>query len=75
MFTFDLGISGVDWTTLFSKLITVVSYPIVAFGFDKGFKIYVKDLIPDFKYLIQMLKVDILGLWVAGYDIFSFPGF
>ncbi|UGQ16153.1 MATE family efflux transporter [Borrelia sp. RT5S] len=56
IFTFDLGIAGAAWATLFSKLVTVVSYPIIAFCFNKCLKIYIKDLMPNLDYLLRMLK-------------------
>ncbi|QMU99248.1 MATE family efflux transporter [Borrelia sp. A-FGy1] len=72
IFTFNLGIAGAAWATLFSKLITIVSYLIMAFCFNKCLKIYIKDLIPNLNYLFQILKCGIPASLSQAMVSFSF---
>ncbi|APR65293.1 MATE family efflux transporter [Borrelia anserina] len=62
MFTFDLGIAGAAWSTLFSKLITVIAYLFFTYRLNCGIKVHLKDIVPDIAIIKDIFN---LGFPVA----------
>ncbi|AHH03467.1 Na+ driven multidrug efflux pump [Borrelia nietonii YOR] len=62
MFTCNLGIAGAAWSTLFAKLMTVVSYLFFTYRLNCGLKVRLKDIVPDIAIIIKIVN---LGLPAA----------
>ncbi|ACH94712.1 MATE family efflux transporter [Borrelia recurrentis] len=62
MFTLGLGIAGAAWSTLLSKLITVLSYLFFTYRLNCGLKVHFKDIIPDINVIRKIIS---LGLPAA----------
>ncbi|AWG42847.1 MATE family efflux transporter [Candidatus Borreliella tachyglossi] len=57
MFTFNLGIAGAAWATLFSKLTTVFSYLFLTYRLNRGLKLGLKDITPDITMIRNILSL------------------
>ncbi len=57
IFSFNMGITGAAWATLFSKLLTVAFYLFLTYGLNRGLKIYPKDLALDIRSIKEIVNL------------------
>ncbi|AJA90284.1 membrane protein [Borreliella chilensis] len=57
IFSFNMGITGAAWATLFSKLLTVSLYLLLTYGLNRGLKIYPKDLVLDLRAIKEIFNL------------------
>ncbi|OJH15174.1 membrane protein, partial [Borreliella bissettiae] len=57
IFSFNMGITGAAWATLFSKLLTVAFYLFLTYRLNYGLKIYLKDLVIDIRSIKEIVNL------------------
>ncbi|UPA16332.1 MATE family efflux transporter [Borrelia coriaceae] len=63
IFTFDLGIAGAAWSTLFSKLIIVVSYLFFTYRLNCGLRVTLKGLKPDIVLIQDIIRLGLPAIF------------